>query len=271
MPAPAPSSIVIEPAETLIATAKAQVVRTRHYRTGRIDRFGKVVGIDEYPEGKVPHEHQTHHLDAMGRVVFFEKFERTFTKPSQRVYRYDEHEHRLRDGIWIDRYGRIDNHHRYRYDDVSGLLVWRAEYDQNGALFYAITSTYDEKGQNTSETWTDADGQVVKILEYAYDKAGEIVVQAERGPDGRLVGELRFAYDKEGRVTERAWHLGGGKERTSRQKYTWNKQGLLARVELRGAKDRLAASQEFHYDELGNVVRERWLDAQGGIYKDLQF
>ncbi|MEB3299421.1 MAG: hypothetical protein VKO21_08055 [Candidatus Sericytochromatia bacterium] len=266
-----PSSIVIEPAEELIATAKAQIVRARHYRTGRVDRFGKVVGIDEYPEGKVPHEHQTHHLDSMGRPVFFEKFERTFTKPSFRIYRFDEGEFRVRDCIWIDRYGRIDNHHRYAYDDSTSLLIWRAEYDQNGLLFYSIDSTYDDQGQNTAEIWKDNEGQIIKTLQYTYDKAGEIAVQAELGPEGNLVGELRFTYDKEGRVTERAWHRAGSKERTSRQRYTWNKQGWLTKVELRGAKDKLSASQEFQYDDVGNVIRERWLDAQGGVYKDLRF
>lgn len=261
-------TVTIASPEKLIQEAKAQIVRCKYFKTGKVDKYGKVVGFREYQEGRVPFEHQVHHYDDMGRVVFFEKFVREYSKPSVRVFHHEDWH--IVEGIWIDRYGNIDNYHRYDYDDATGLMIWRAEYTYEGKLYYSIHSKYDKGSQHIEDAWFDAEDKAVKRLEYVNDASGEPLEQREFDEIGRHVGTLRFKYDKNGNVVERAWH-NARNDRMSRFVYTYDSKDWLIKTELRGEKDRLDARQEFGYDGVGNVISEKWFDQANKLYKDLRF
>lgn len=261
-------TIQVASPEKLIQEAKAQIVRARYFKTGKVDKYGKIVGFREYPEGRVPFEHQVHHYDEMGRVVFFEKYVKEYSKPSLRVFHYEDW--RVIEGIWIDRYGNIDNYHRYHYDDATGLMIWRAEYTYEGKLYYSIRSKYDKDAQHIEDAWYDAEDKLVKRLEYENDASGEPLVQREFDAQGQLVGSLKFKYDKNGNVLERAWH-NAKDQRMSRFVYSYDAREQLIKVELRGEKDKIEARQEFAYDNVGNVIAEKWFDQNNKLYKDLRF
>ncbi|MBI6545214.1 MAG: hypothetical protein HY692_00380 [Cyanobacteria bacterium NC_groundwater_1444_Ag_S-0.65um_54_12] len=247
---------------------RPQIVRARHYKSGKIDKVGKIVGVVEYPSETVPFEHQTHHYDSEGRVLLLEKFVKEFSKPSLRFYRYEEWH--VNEAIWADRYGNIENYHRYLYDDLTALMIWRAEYTYEGKLFYYIRSEYDSTRRLLQESWFDAEDKLVKRLLYEYDAAGELASESEHDRSDLQVGSRRFKYDKQGNLTERAW-FNKEKKRMSRFLYTYDAKNQLVRVELRGVQDQLEARQEFTHDRIGNVIAEKWFDATGQLVKNLCF
>ncbi len=260
------SSPVVLPLAKWLAEIEPDLVSVRHFRSGRIDRFGRVVGVIELTGDKLPGEHQTHHIDSMGRCLRLEKFSDGVVKPiNTRLYRYDDFQ--VSESLWLNEEGVVWNYHRYSYDTATGLLAWRGEYNWDGKLFYDITSVYNSDGLLESETWRDGDGKRVKQLSYRYDKKGEIVAEARTDENGNAVGTLEIAYDKQGRVSDRIWKGPDGKRR-SRMHFVYDNQGRIARVESFGATDRLKLRQENTYDAVGNITAERWVDAQGKVFRE---
>lgn len=264
-------TIGIVPApEDLLAQIKGQIQTVRSFQSGRVNKYGKVEGVREYPAGAAPFERQDHHLDARGRVVYLEKFTRDFSKPTVRCYRYQDATSALTEAIWLDRYGRIENYHRYQYDDTTGLLVWRAEYDHEGKLFYSIKSRYDAKNQLVDESWFDPRNRFMKRYAYTYDAKGELSGELHYDSRDILQGFNRFKYDAKGNLLERAWCDPHDKV-MSRFEYSVDKDGRVQALKLYGPGGKLQVRQEFTHDAKNNVVREKWFDDKGALVKDLRF
>lgn len=262
-------TIVVPTPEQLSAEIKPQIKSVRHFKSGRINKYGKVVGVVEYPKGRVPYDHQDHHYDAQGRVIYFEKFTREFTKPTLRYYRYQDGH--LFDSIWVDRYGNIENFHHYRYDDLSQLLVWRGEFDHTGKLFYSIKSAYDSKNNLVEDAWYDASNKFMKRYAFTYHKKnGEIETESHYDQNDVLIGFNHMTYDAKGNLLERRWNSPQGQAR-SRFVYTIDKKNQVTALQLFGPGNQLKTKQEFSHDDVGNVVRERWFDDRGKLIKDLRF
>ncbi len=254
------TSLVVPTAAQLLAEIEPLIVRVRHFRIGKIDRFGKVVGLVEHPPDRLPSERQDHHYDAMGRVLLLEKFLQGVSRPSRRLYRYEDWQ--VRDSLWVDPDGVVENYHRYSYDIGTSSLIWRAEYDATGKLFYSIRSTYGPTGQLATEEWFDALDRPVRKLAYTFDPNGFLASEARFDAAGQPAGSLRFKYDDQGNLLERAWHGPDG-ERRSLLRYDLDDRGRVVQVESRGADDVLQTVQRFEYDETGNVVAETMSDGAG--------
>lgn len=261
-------TIKVPTPEELSAQVKPLIKSVRHFKSGKINRYGKVLGVVEYSKGKVPFEHQDHHYDDQGRVIMLEKFTREFSKPTVRYYMYREE--RMSESVWIDRYGKIENFHHYRYDDLSSLLVWRGEFDHEGKLFYSINSAYDSKNALIQEAWNDANNKFLKRFTYTYDKQGELETEGHYGQNDQLIGVNTFKYDAKGNLLERRWADAQGKV-LSRFVYTIDNKNQVSSLQLFGKDGKMKIKQEFAYDETGNVVRERWFDERGSMVKDLRF
>lgn len=262
------STIVVPTPSELNAAILPRIESVRHFKSGRIDRYGKVVGVVEYPKGKVPFDHQAHHYDDRGRVIYFEKFIREFTKPTRRYYRYQDRQ--LSHAIWVDRYGNIENVHHYRYDDLTQLLVWRAEFDHTGKLFYSISSSYDSHNNLVEEAWYDASNRFVKRYAFTYHQNGEIETESHYDQNNAPIGFNHMTYDARGNLLERRWNSPQGQAR-SRFVYTVNAKNQVTVLRLFGPDNKIKTEQQFSYDEIGNVVRECWFDDRGELVKDLRF
>ncbi len=261
-------AIVLPSLAELDAETKSRIASTRYFKIGRINELGRLIGYGEYPKGKVPSDHQAFHYDAQGRVIYFEKFSREYTKPSKRYYRYEDDN--LLDSIWVDRYGRFDNYHRYVFDELSGLMTWRAEYHQDGSLYYTIKSEYDYRALITEESWFDDQRRMIRRFIYAYDDKGELVTQHLYDGRNSLEGFHSYRYDAKGNLLERRWHLPNGQRRGG-YAYTYGLQDRISKIQVLNETGGLNARKEFAYDVVGNVTRERWYDNQGRLAKDLQF
>lgn len=260
--------VTIPSPEQVLAEIKPQIASMRSFQTGKVNKYGKIVGINEYPKGKAPFERQDHHYDAKGNVIYFEKFVREFSKPGIRCYFYENG--LLDHAIWIDRYGVLENMHVYKYDDLTGLLVWRAEYDHEGKRFYSIRSKYDSRSNLTEETWLDSANRFMKKYTYTYDAKGNLATESRYNHQGVLDGYHGFSYDKKSNMTERRWHSPQG-TLMSRFAYTFDLKNRVTKLQLYGPGNVLQTSQDFVYDESGNVTRERLYNEKGAVVKDLRY
>jgi len=260
----------IEDVSALVDEIKPTIKSQKSFQSGKIDKYGKVVGVREFTGNAIPFERQIHHYDAKGRVVYFEKFEREFSKPSVRMYRYQDATASVTESVWVDRYGTIEHYHRYTYDPVSGLLVWRAEYDVYGNLFYSIRSSYDAKFNLIEEAWYDANNTFLKRHAYTYYPKGDMATESHFNNHNQLRGFNAFKYDTRGNMLERAWHDGQGIRR-SLFAYTFDKQDRVASLQLIGPDGKLQVKQDFTYDAKNSVIREVWTDETGAVVKDLRY
>jgi len=256
--------------QDLLAEIRPQAHTVRHFRSGRINQYGRVEGVKEFPAGTVPFERQDHHYDTLGRVVYLEIFVRDFSRPTIRCYRYQDDTSAVTEAVWIVRYGRIENVHRYEYDEVLGLLLWRAEYDHEGHLYYSIGSSYDASNHLVEERWLDPHDRFMKRYAYAYEANSELSAELHYDQHDELQGFNRFQYDRRGNLTERAWHDPAGHVR-SRFCYTHDSRDHLIRLCLLGGDGQLQIRQEFESDPIGNPIREQWFDPSGELIKDLNF
>ncbi|MDQ7825806.1 MAG: hypothetical protein RDV48_23595 [Candidatus Eremiobacteraeota bacterium] len=266
------SSVHIESIEDLFREIERLTVKVRHFRTGKMDYYGHVVGIKECPEGKVPFVHQDHFYDEKGRVIKMEKYENDFSKPTKRIYFYAGDDPHVAESVWFDRYDRIDNIHRYLYDKAAGLMVGRAEYTKEGRIFYTITSKYDRSDPPllVQEIWNDLKGTVLKDMLYQYDGQGRMTEERLFGSGGIFKGINRFAYDDRGLLVERKWQNSRGIT-SSTYLYEYDDAEEVTRVTIQDGEGKIRSRQEFFRDEVGNVLEERWYDRDGKLIRHLKY
>lgn len=256
--------------DAYLTQVDGEIVGLKHFKTGRIDEHGQVVGIKEYPPGQVPFEHQDHFYDEMGRVVKLEKYEREFSRPTRRLYFYDPGDPKVKESVWISRYDRVDNIHRYAYDEETGLMSYRAEYNAEGQIAYGIHSGYDLSHRLVEERWTDANKAQIKRLAYSYDDAGELATEAQYDKENRPEGFFRFTYDQRGNLVDKIWHNPQGKV-MSTFRYECDEDMRVTRVRLYDENQQLLTSQEFRYDRAGNVTQETWKDGEGQVVRQRNY
>jgi len=248
------------------------VVKVRHFKTGKIDNYGNVVGIKEFQPGEFPFVHQDHFCDSLDRVIRLEKYENDFSKPTKRFYFYNPGELKVIESVWFDRYDRIENIHRYLYDNTRGLMIQRAEYTKEGEIYYAITSRYDdaEPAHLLEETWTDVAKKLIKRQEYRYDEEGEMSEERMFDNANRLIGFNGFSYDDKGNLVERKWHNGQGVPMSSFV-YAYDDHDEVKTLSIFDSQRNLESWQEFIRGDRGNLVEEKWYDASDNLLRHLRY
>ncbi|MBI3927143.1 MAG: hypothetical protein HY319_16525 [Armatimonadetes bacterium] len=268
-------TLQLESLDDFFAQVEARIKGVRHFRSGKIDDYGNVVGVHEYEAGSVPFEHQDHFYDEDDRVVRLDRYEREFSKPTRRFYFYEGNNPKVLESVWFDRYGKIDNIHRYLYDGRTGLMIERAEYSRDGGLHYRILSTYDDPNlpqpQLIEEKWLDRLGNLIKRYEYERNSSGDLVVERSFGKADVLIGTYRFRYHADGALSDKEWLAADDDELRSAFRYKYDGEGRLAETILEDAGGKIECRQLLTHDEIGNVVEERWLDAAGQVVKQLRF
>ena len=250
-----------------------KIVKVRHFKSGKLDDYGKVVGVYEFTGEKFPHVRQDHHYDENDRVLKLEKFEKDFSKPLTRLYFYEGDIDKVVESVWLDRYGKIDNIHRYAYDIETGLMMERAEYDREGKLFYLIRTKFDmehDPVREVEEAWFDKSDQLIKKQVYDYDENGEIIVETRFDANNQFDGAFHFTYDSRGILSQKKWQSRSGRF-MSTFKYTVDDNENTTKLELFNDKDELESIQTFKYDEIGNLVEEKWMDDTGEVLKHLKY
>jgi hypothetical protein len=260
--------------EEFFRAVDSLIVKTRHFRTGKVDNYGKVVGIDEFEPGRVPHVHQDHHYDKLDRVIKFEKYVQDFSKPTTRYYFYEGDSDKLSEGLWFDRYGKIENIHQYKYDETTGLMTDRAEYNKEGEIFYQIHSEFDtgfDPPRLLEDTWRDKTGGQLQRYVYEYDENGDVIIERRFDAANRVMGWFAFEYDEQRvNVTGKEWYGPDGLLKSAFY-YEHDSQNRPVSVVLCDEAGNELSSQVFVYDEIGNLKEEIWEDQEGNVLKHLKY
>jgi hypothetical protein len=248
------------------------IVKVRHFKAGKLDNYGTIVGIRECEEGRVPFVHQDHYYDSLDRVIRLEKFENDFSKPTRRFYFYNPGELKVIESVWFDRYDRIENIHRYLYNNTRGLLIQRAEYTKEGEIFYAITSRYDdaEPAHLLEELWTDVAKKQIKRHEYSYDEKQNMSEERMFDNANSLIGSNHFVHDDKGRLLQRKWHNSEGIAMSSFV-YDYDENDDAKALSIYDSQGNLESWQEFSRDALGNVKEEKWYDGANNLLRQLRY
>ncbi|MCL5037213.1 MAG: hypothetical protein M1269_08880 [Chloroflexi bacterium] len=255
--------------EQFMEKINSRIESSKDFKSGKVDIYGHVVGIKEYPPGRVPHQHQTHYYDNNGNVIKLEIFEPEFTKPLTRIYFYNPGEDKLIESIWFNRYNRLMNIHRYRYDSENGLMLERYEYDKEGQLFYSIKSVY-LRGELIGESWHNPRGALIKRYRYENYPDGELSLEETYNSADRMEGFFTFTYDGRGNLRDKVWHNAEGRV-MSTFRYTCDENDNVVKIELTGPDGMLEAWQVFTHDGVGNILTERWYDGTGEVIKDIRY
>jgi hypothetical protein len=256
-----------------ISEVDTKIKSVKHFKTGKLDDYGHIIGIHEYPEGSVPHIHQDHFYDELGRVIKFQKYEQEFSKPTTRVYFYDHDGDKLMEAVWVDRYGKIENIHRYQYDGETGLMKERAEYDREGKLFYSIKTSFDlttDPPRQIEEAWLDTTRKLIKRLVYKYDESGEICTEERYNAQNLFDGAFHFEYDERGILKQKSWQSKSGKI-MSTFRYEVDSEERVTKTEMFDENMAVETIQEIQYDAIGNMKTEIWKDAEGKVIRQVKY
>ncbi|MCE1245401.1 MAG: hypothetical protein LWY06_02020 [Firmicutes bacterium] len=250
-----------------------KIKSVKHFKTGKLDDYGHIVGIHEFTPGRVPHIHQDHFYDELGRVIKFQKYEQEFSKPTTRVYFYDQDGDKLMEAVWVDRYGKIENIHRYSYDGETGLMKERAEYDREGRLFYSIRTAFDlttDPPRQIEEAWFDPAGKPIKRLVYKYDESGEICTEERFDANNIFDGAFHFEYDERGILKQKSWQSKSGRV-MSAFRYEVDADEKVTKTEMLDENMVVETIQTLTYDDIGNVKEEVWKDGEGKVIRQVKY
>ncbi|MFP4498188.1 MAG: hypothetical protein ACLFQV_08250 [Vulcanimicrobiota bacterium] len=259
--------------EEALEEIESRVVKIRHFKTGKIDDFGRVVGVKEYQPGRVPHFHQDHMYDEKDRVIMLKMYEKEFSKPYTRIYFYEGDSDKIHEAVWFNRYGKLDNIHRYAYDMSTGLLVHRAEYNREGEIFYQIFSEFEDTDppRNTQEVWKDKTGNLIQRFVYKYDEAGDIVIEERYDNNDNFIGEFHFTYDdKRVNLMKKEW-FGPDKTLRSYFVYEHDANDNTTKCVLMNPGGTKESTQLFVYDEIGELKEEKWMDEKDKVFKHVKY
>jgi hypothetical protein len=258
----------METIEEFLDSLDDQVEEVLSFKSGKIDVYGKIVGVNPCDENF--HERQDHYVDSLGRVLRLDRYEREFSRPTQRFYHYEGSDTKVRESVWFDRYGLIDNIHRYQYCAHSGLMIDRAEYDRNGSLYYRILSSYTEtRPLVTEDRWLNKAGEQLKRYVYSYDDNDELVQEDHYGKADRIVGSYHFEYDDRGNLECKIWY--NQEVPRSTLFYAYDERDRVIEVLLAEGEEYVEARQTFVHDDHDNVVEETWYDAEDIVTKRLRY
>jgi len=260
--------------EEFLEKIESTIVNTRHFITGKIDHYGRVLGLREVPPGRVPHVHQTHYLDSFDRPRKLEIFEKEFSKPITRLYFYEGDTQKVSESVWFNRYGKIDNIHRYQYDPETGLMTDRAEYNKEGEIFYQIHSEYDysnDPPRLIEDRWADKLGRQVQRLVYKYDETGEVNIEERYDENNRMVGYHFITYDEKLENPVKKEWFGPDNVRRSFMTYEFDSSDNVTKASLFDGEGKKEGEQVFIYDDIGNLKEEKWFDKNGKQFKHLKY
>jgi YD repeat-containing protein len=135
--------------------------------------------------------------------------------------------------------------------DALGRLTSIAKKDSTGVLLSSQTILYDASGNKCVEkNGVIIDGQLkeIQVTRWIYGPIGRLekLIEAEGTPEEKVTS---FAYNSQGQLVSQG--LPGA---TKPLNYTYNKEGLLYKVQYEDSNKDLSISNSYSYDRQGNVT-----------------
>lgn len=235
----------------------------KYYKGWKVNKWGKVEGITELSEDKLPYEHTKLCYDDSGRVVELLEYKKDVF-PLRRTFSYDPQRNVVVQSLWYDRDGNWYETHKYQYDEA-GILVRGEAYDTKGVLQFYICSKYDENGELEEESWYYKDGRLGGRNKFIYDSANNVTEEIIYDKDNTLRGTFKYKYDDRKNMIEKQWFDKNGKLQTTFN-FEYDEKGNQCRVTL--TKGDTVEFTEIKYDAIGNKVAQDWSEGEDYLLRE---
>lgn len=233
-------------------------------RGWEIDARGKV-RIIEPIAGDPPDEYYVFQVDR-GNVVEIKEVKLKAELALTGEVEYDSGRRACK-SLWKDRKGKLISTFNYTYDE-RGFVTKREEVGKAGRVLSLTTCTCDQGGNLVEERYHKGEEFLGRNL-YTHDGSGRIATETHHNAADEKSGSYHFVYDSAGRLIERSWHNVNGDKMTT-FKYTLDGSGRRIRAEL-VRKGVIESIQEFKYDTRGNMLEERWFEADGTLIRTIPY
>jgi len=243
-------------------TTAGEKLKETKARGWEIDPRGKVKIIEAFG-GDPPDEYYLLHSDRTG----VQKIQEIKLKPEMALVGEVQYQgKRATRTIWKDKRGKVVSTFVYSYDE-RGLMAKREEVGKADRVFSTTICSCDAKGNLVEERYLKGE-EVLGRNVYTHDAAGRVATEAHHDAQDVCNGSYHFTYEGNGRLASRAWHKADGEEMTV-FKYSYDSSGNRTKAEM-WSQGKLETTQEFDFDERGNMLEERWIDSDGNHFRTIK-
>lgn len=235
---------------------------TRRFQSWELNGRGKPTGVWPIPTGQSPGTFTEVDTVASGAVVEVREHHQDQPKPLVRVFTTGKGG-RLDAQSYRDPVTNISGRNTYEYDDKTGLMVARTEWDGQNRMRYRIEVTCDANGRFKEERILDSAKRPVARHVYAHDTNGRVIRDETWGGKGLTVlkGFHHITHDAKGRITRRAWCEASGAEKEA---FVYTYDAMDRRVEMaiekNGTRSLTAVTT---FDAIGSEISTRYVEANG--------
>ena len=123
-----------------------------------------------------------------------------------------------------------------------------------------IRLEYDEKGNITKISGSDAEGNLSNVAEYTYDENGNLIKISKSDAEGNHSDITEYTYDENGNLIKIIESDAEGNP-SDITEYTYDENGNLTKEVY--TNDRYSRTIEYTYDENGNLIKEYSVNTDG--------
>ena len=155
------------------------------------------------------------------------------------------------------------------YDDKGNQLT-ETEKDDKGKVTESYEYTYDDKGNQLTKTEKDDKGKVTESYEYTYDDKGNKLTKTKKDGKGKVTKSYEYTYDDKGNQLTETWKDDKGKV-TESCEYTYDDKGNKLTETWKDDKGKVTASYEYTYDDKGNPLTQTEKDDKGKVTESYEY
>jgi hypothetical protein len=147
--------------------------------------------------------------------------------------------------------------------DENGTIIFQSSFSPDGLLTEKVVLEYDAAGHVVHETYFVDEGEPSEEKSYEFDENGRVVKQLKHYIDGSA-DITSFVYNNEGLLAEKIT-INDEDEVETRETFAYNGNKVI-KHEIVDQEENFLLSEEFLYDEKGNLVEHIKDDEDAGEY-----
>jgi hypothetical protein len=142
-----------------------------------------------------------------------------------------------------------------------GAIISQSSYTSDGLLVEKMAFEYDEQGRIITQYYFTESDEPSEVVEYLRNDKGLLIKDVKKYLDGSF-DTSTYLYDDQERLTEKITVDDDGMT-DLHEKFLW-KDKLLLKHEATDAEGNIISSEEFKYDDKGNVIEHTLMDEETG-------
>lgn len=159
--------------------------------------------------------------------------------------------------------GTLDEYVVSEYDDTLSRLKKQERYTASGALLEQVQYSYNDAGVLSEKTIKEPTAQIKNKVKYEYNE-GKLQREQVFNSADKPISAYEYGYDAKGnRVSRAVVVFVSGSEQKMTTTYKYNGKGYLVSSETKSGSGEKISATENQYDNKGNLVGQKILDAAG--------